>query len=750
MPSRRASVLRIQSATFSRALASCACCSGRWPSGYAARSIRVDAGFTTGDPHRGPGVEDHVFIELAARSSQQAPQAFLEAVVPYMLRVMELTGAQPVGHPAGDRHFSYAHPVRGPAHDLDDALSRGVAAALRKLAATSPEAARPILEILAADPHDGAQRLLYEGLRAAGQYYADWAAARLAEGGDRLISGYAENPVWTTRLLLEAVTPHVSAESLASLERAVMELRPSWQTTTGWASFTLLSGMAEDGLSKAALLWLEELRERFNMQQPPAPGSHQGGFTGSPASPPQAADRLSDEQWLEAVNGHGTGTAGYEAPQDGAHELSQQLKAQAIADPARFARLALRFGRQAHPAYSQAVLITLADTGERADSALVFDVIRHIASLGYEEHQDWLGWPLRRYLDTEIPDNIVEILLDRALHAASPAEDSWRDADGHSAQFGGDIFMAGFNSARGISASILGDLVVHDATGRRTAIVAPALPQLAADPVVAVRCCAAHLLTACLRYARTDVIAAYKILIAADDRLLATRQVLNLTGYIGLGEPEVVSPVICRMLDSAYAEVREAGGWMAALAGLDMGLGHLLTAVRDSTDASTRKGAARQCAHRLPHTGNPQAAAAALRQFMTDADEEVRNSAADVAAALRGSPLQPHAATLKTLIASPSFSHALSQLLITLRDAPDRIDNLVVQCTKRFLDLHAAEASNISTAAAAQAPQIGRLVMRAYTQASGRHARAGILDLIDGLLLSGTYDMAELVEAAER
>ncbi len=112
---------------------------------------------------------------------------------------------------------------------------------------------------------------------------------------------------------------------------------------------------------------------------------------------------MSDEQWLEAVNGHGTGTAGYEAPQDGAHELSQQLKAQAIADPARFARLALRFGRQAHPAYSEAVLITLADTGERVDSALVFDVIRHVASLGYEEHQDWLGWPLRQHLNLTCP-----------------------------------------------------------------------------------------------------------------------------------------------------------------------------------------------------------------------------------------------------------------------------------------------------------------------------------------------------------
>ena len=135
---------------------------------------------------------------------------------------------------------------------------------------------------------------------------------------------------------------------------------------------------------------------------------------------------------------------------------------------------------------------------------------------------------------------------------------------------------------------------------------------------------------------------------------------------------------------------------------------------------------------------------------MTDADQEVQEAAAEVAAALRGQPLRPHAETLKALIASPSFSHALPQLLITLRDAPDRIDDLVVQSTRRFLDLHGAEASNLSTAAAAQAPEIGRLVLRAYTQASGATARAATLDLIDGLLLSGTYDMAQLVDEAER
>jgi len=103
---------------------------------------------------------------------------------------------------------------------------------------------------------------------------------------------------------------------------------------------------------------------------------------------------------------------------------------------------------------------------------------------------------------------------------------------------------------------------------------------LAGDASVAVRSCVAHLLMACLRHARGEAVDAFRRLIATDDRLLTTRQILDLMAYIGLGEPEAIEPVIDRMLGAAYAEVREAGGWTAAFAGLDLGLGHLLSTIR--------------------------------------------------------------------------------------------------------------------------------------------------------------------------
>ena len=459
---------------------------------------------------------------------------------------------------------------------------------------------------------------------------------------------------------------------------------------------------------------------------------------------------MTDEQWLEAMARYDEDRTDFVTLTGGAHELSQVLRAEAIAEPEHFARLALRMTDTTHPAYGNAVLQALADTKEAVDSVLVFDVIRHIASLGNEQYQDWLGWPLRRYLDADIPDDIILIILDRALHAISPTEDGWSGSHGREPLYGGDIWATGLNSARGQSAVVLGDLLMHDGDGHRTALIVPSLDQLAEDPTVAVRCCVSHLLTACLRHARTEAIAAFQRLIATDDRLLATDQVLNLMIYIGLGDASAIEPVIQRMLGSAYAEVLQAAGMMAAFAGLELGLGHLLTTARDSSDATTRKGAAGMCARRLALTASPSVAAKALERFLNDEDDDVRSAAAEVAVHLRGRALRPFLDVLTTLVASPAFSSSLPQLLLTLQQAPDRIEDLVIQCVRRFLDLHSTEIGDIATAAAGEARNVGQLVLRAYAEAADRAARTAVLDLIDELLLAGTYDFAEAVNEAER
>jgi hypothetical protein len=689
--------------------------------------------------------------ELTARSATGAPERFCELLLPYLLQVMAITEDDPGRQPLTDRHFSHRSPIGGPLHRLDDALLHGAASVLRHLASNNPTAAQPFLDTLAADPHDSAQWLLYEGLRAAGERYAAWAAELLLQGGARLVSGYTGNTAWTARLLLQAITPYLPAETFAVLEQAILDAQPPGHAARFAASvsFTLLSGLPEDRLSEAARRRLGELRRQFGVDQPAEPVGIQGGFVRSPI-PPEAAAKMNDEQWLAVMAKYSGDSSNPDTMAGGADELSQVLKTETVAEPTRFAQLALRLTEDMHPAYGNAVLQALADTKEPIDPALVFDVIRHIAQLGNEDYQDWLGWPLRRYRDDHIPDDIIEIIIDRALHATSPTEEGWARDDDRGPLYGGDIWNNGLNTARGQSAVTLGDLVARDTDGHRTALVAPFLGQLAEDPSVAVRCCVAYLMTFCLRYARNEVVAAFPQLIQTDDRLLATTPVLDLMTYIGVNEPAVIEPIVQRMMASTHTGVRKAGGMMAAFAGLERGLKQLLTAARESQDSATRQGAAEVCAQRLPLTADSAAATSALEEFLNDKDDDVRQAAAQVAGALRERALRPTAGLLTALISSQSFQHALPQLILTLDAAPDRIDDLAILCARRFLEIYAADVDNLATAAAGEARDVGRLIIRAYAQAIDAASRAQTLDLIDELLLAGAFDFARMVSEAER
>jgi hypothetical protein len=412
--------------------------------------------------------------------------------------------------------------------------------------------------------------------------------------------------------------------------------------------------------------------------------------------------------------------------------------------------LALSLTRETHYAYGEAILQALRETTEPIDSDLIFDVIRHIASFKNEEHDRWLGWPLSRRLDSDIPNDIIELILDRALHSDDPREDAWsKEASGGRAYYGGDILGNGTNTGRGASAEMLGDLLIQDSDGHRTALVLPHLNQLAEDASIAVRACVGHLIAACVRHARAQAVAAFHRLIQADDRLLATPHVENLIAYVGTGDSELVEPLIRRMLASTHSEVQTAGGRLAAYAGLELGLEQLLTTARESTDAATREGAAQVCARRLRQTTNAAAAAAALEQFMNDDDEKVREAAARVAAALRGQRLGPFKDILTSLISSSSFTPAAPQLFITLERAPDRVDSLVLQSAQRLIEVNRTDIGNIAKRSAADAREISELVIRAYAQATDAATRTTSLDMIDGLLLYGAYGVDQLVEAAE-
>src|SRR5690606_21369748 len=253
-----------------------------------------------------------------------------------------------------------------------------------------------------------------------------------------------------------------------------------------------------------------------------------------------------------------------------------------------------------------------------------------------------------------------------------------------------------------------------------------------------------------MRHARPAALQAFAHLINADDALLAAHTVVRLIAYLGYENPDVARPVIERMLSSANFETRDAGGQLAALAALQWGMADLLESVLSSDDVPSRKGAAEVCAHRLSNTSDKAIAQRAFEQFVNDLEPEVRKAAAEVASALRGERLRPIRESLKRLMESAAFVDALPQLLITLEHAPDRVDDLALECARRFIELQGADSGDIRTGAAGDARHIGELLIRAHAQSASRASRAQILDLLDQLLLIGAFGVADLVEKSER
>ena len=173
---------------------------------------------------------DHALLELVRQAADGAPEAFVSTLFPYMLRVMDVAS---VGEhvPLGDWHFG-SRIINSHISELDDALLYAMQAALAKVAADAPDRLRALIEPLAADPHQGAQSLLYEALIAAGPAHAGLAGDLLLRGGPALESGYSDDYRWTTRQLIQATASYMSDDRYERLEGLLLAYAPDYERWT--------------------------------------------------------------------------------------------------------------------------------------------------------------------------------------------------------------------------------------------------------------------------------------------------------------------------------------------------------------------------------------------------------------------------------------------------------------------------------------------------------------------------------------
>lgn len=698
---------------------------------------------------------DHNVGEVVRGAAEAEPLAFATMAVPYLRAVMAATAREPSpdGH-VRDKHFSLR--MIGSERyerDFEGALLTATVDALEKLATSSPDQVRPILETLAADPYESSQYLLYRALTAGAATFADWAADLLLEGGRRYASGYISGARWVSREMLRAVAPQLNDDKHRRLEEVVRDMPNQYEkpASRGRTAFSFLSALDESRLSEIGGRRLAEYRRKFDADQPEAPQDLMGGGVPSPI-PSASAAHMTDNQWLGAMAKHNSEEPDYWGTGLGsAHELSSVLREQVAADPVRFARLALSMTDDLNDSYARAVLMGLGDAEFPEDSIpALYGAIKHLSALPNTDTDRWLGWALQKH-HADLPLEMVELILDRALNAPEPADEeplvTQSDEDGNQVV---DLHTNGINTARGSLAETLGDLLVRDVTGARTELVRPHLQTLARDPIAFVRAEVAYTIAASLRYARADALAAFITLIdGADDALLATVHTHRLMQYIGNVNPDVISPVITRMLSSTIDDVRKVGGQLSTLAALEWNLPDHLTCAL-TLDAHVRAGVAGVCAAMFDHSSNPELAIATLTGLMHDEEDEVRKAVASLAPRLRGKKLRSFAGLLSNLIASDSYSESTPQLLLTLQEAPDRVDDLALKASQRFLEVYGTEAGDIQTAAAGDSSYVSELVVRGLAQTKSAEERSSLLDVLDQLLEIDAYGITKAIDGAGR
>lgn len=700
-------------------------------------------------------MRDYNVTKVVREAAEAEPLAFATTILPYLRSVMTGTNHEPSEDGrVYDKHFSLRMVDTGRyERDLDEALFAATVGALEKLAALAPEEIRPMLEILAADPYESSQYLLYRALTAGEARFAHWAASLLLEGGPRYGSGYMSGGRWVSRELLRAIAPHIDDKQHLQLEEAVRDMTYPRETpaSRGRTAFSFLSALDESRLSDIGRRRLAEYRRKFDTSQPEAPQGLTGGGVPSPISGSSAV-HMTDDQWLRAMAKHSSDDPDYWGTGLGsAHELSSVLREQVASAPVRFARLALSMTADLNGSYARAVLMGLGDADFPEDDVpALYDAVKHLSVLPSTDTDRWLGWALQKR-QADLPLEMVELVLDRALNAPEPADDAphltQSDKDGNQVV---DLHTNGINTARGSLAEFLGHLLVNDPTGERTELVRHHLQTLASDPVMFVRAEVAYTIAASLRHARPDALAAFATLIdGADDALLAAVHTYRLIQYIGNRNPDVVSPVITRMLDSRVDDVRNAGGQLAMLAALQWNLpDHLPHAL--TLDTQVRTGIADMCSAMVDQTSRPDLAIETLTGLMNDEEEEVRKAVASLAPHLRDKRLRPFADLLSRLIASDSYSESIPQLFLTLQHAPDRVDDLSLLAAQRFLEVHGKDAGDIRTAAAGDSSYVSELVVRGLAQSRSPEERSALLDVLDQLLEINAHGIAEVIDEAGR
>lgn len=716
--------------------------------------VSIDAGETNPFSDKGGLRYSQSSDRVLIGSAQRAPGAFIEHVLPFILRVIELSLVREGEKPWEDTVWRWRH--RDGGHGVDDHLLRAAEEAFRKLAREAPDEFSRLAERLLHSEYETVQFLLIRAYAANGQRFAEEAIDYVCESPRRLRCGYFDAGCshWAARDLIEAATTHCSSGRLAKLEAMLLEYYTEWEQTgngrcsRGLTQFELLLAIDDKRRSDAVRARIGEWQRKFRMDAPPEP-PRGGVFTVGSPIPASAAEKMTDAQWLTAVARYATREHEWrdDEPVGGPHELSQMLEAQVRKDPRRFALLALRFPDETNPAYFHAVLRGL--DGGAANSEGVVDACRRCHRLPKRPVGSAFCHLVEKLPEQPWPDDLLDAIAWYATDDADPDRELWQtEASSGQCYYGGDIYMAGINCVRGAAAGTVRALLFADA--QRIPRFLPTLRRMVRDPSIAVRSCVVTALFPVLNHDRGLAVDLFLELCDTEDVLLKTHYVEEFIRYATPTHFDRLRPTVERMLRSDDPDVTQTGARRACVASLGLEEAADL-AERCLTGAEpSRVGAAQVFAANVGDSRFRSVCEDRLILLFDDASEKVRVAAAECFDHLEGEALGQFPTLVERFQGSAAFAANHEHLIRALETTTARLPDVTISVCDRFIEIAGTAAGDMRTRAAGDADRLSELVIRAYHQGRDESISKRCLDTIDNLLRVGAMGLQRVLGEFER
>jgi hypothetical protein len=629
-----------------------------------------------------------MFHESLTSAAQAEPRLFLDLMLPWVRRVLELASHRDnwAYYDNDDLGAGLHHGTYVVLHDLIAALT----AALTSLAQVDREAFRQAAQGLAALPLETPQHMLARVYRNVANLYSSDALAFLLGDQRRLMLGNRDQ--YESRKLIEAISPHLSDEQQVELENYVLNYMPIWKyrDTNGlrwWRleQLYLLQAIPESSLTARGIDRLHELQRKFpNIRASDKQNTIEFVAVGPPISL-ENARQMSDKAWLRAMNHYQGDISHKDFGKGGARELSGILVTLVKEEPRRFFRLVEQVPDSVDDAYVEAFINGFAEATVPVE--WFYTIVRRFNAQPDRDIQRTTAWAIEKRVTEGVPDDILDML--ERLVTGPLAEDEMRWDEGDR-----DPYNSCLNSDRGSAFRTL----VHALDQRGTAEAKERKWRLiefaATDTSTALRAGAIEALLYILHEDRARAVGLFEQLMAGHSALLRSYFAREFVYYGFYRNLERMEPFIRSMMDDEMESVQQRGAELACITYISP------AALESSTlEAATeelaqqaihgtvawRKGAARIYAHNLVD-GPRDRCTRELSKLFDDEDQTVRRMVSDVIRTFRGEHIFSLGGFIETYADSRSLHSGLYDLATYLLEHGLRDPDWTLSIIQKILD----------------------------------------------------------------